>query len=399
MIDHRPLSPEATLVFRSANPAAKAEELRAVGERVRDWERVAYVATREAAVPVLWRAIAPLAPRMPRAVAQHLLNTAVTSDLTMQQLSRRLQQTLLVFRERGLPVLLLKGAAVCALTDASFRSRPMTDLDLLFHPADIGRAREALEAAEWTETTNEIYLDLLQDAHHVPPYVDERLPGMRVEPHRMLMPDDNSFGFRDADLWREARPAPAPFDGAHLPSDVHLVLHASVHFAWQHRLTFGAWRTFRSVALITARPGFDWDALVQSALTTKAGSSVYWTLRIGHALAALTVPADALRRLAPPTPEPIRAMVERHTIAHTALGEGPRSPSVLLSRTLWRTALRPRWSGHAPAERFDPEHRWEKAYGVDVAESAWHRVRRQASQLRAWSDYLRGTVFGWTARS
>lgn len=394
----RPLSAEARLVYRCADPQVRAEELVAIAGEVRDWPRVARLATREAAVPQLWRGVAGIAETMPPDVAQHLRANAVFTDLQMQQLSLRLQKTLAALREAGVSVMLLKGAAIGALRDPSFRSRAMTDLDLLVREADIARAKAAVIASGWPETKNPVYLELLQDAHHVPPFEDPQLPGIRLELHRHLLPDDHSFAFGEAELWRDAQPAPAPFDAALVPSDVHLVLHGAVHFAWQHQMTFGTWRTMRSLALIIQAGGFDWDALVRSATAAKAGTSLYWTLRLLQRLVEVPVPAAVLGRLAPPTVEPLRAMVERHVLAGAALGEWPGSPSDRLTRTMWRLALRPRWSGHAQVGRQENSARWVKAYGTASTETRWQQLRRHVGMTREWWRFVRDTLFGGGAR-
>jgi hypothetical protein len=312
----------------------------------------------------------------------------------MQQLARRAQQTVQSLSERGVPALLLKGAAVGALRDPTFRDRPMTDVDLLVQDGDTERAVDAILAAGWKLTENPVYLEMLQDAHHLPHFVDAALPDTRLELHRELMPEDQPFAFDKALFWRDARPAPAPFSGALVPSPEHLMLHAVVHFAWQHTLTFGAWRTFRTVHLVSTLPGFTWGRFTTEARAVKAGSCAYWTLRLARAMAGIAVPDDVLGALAPPTPEPIRAALERHFIALNAPGESPISPSMKLTRYLWYAALRPRWSGHADPGRHDPENRWAKAYGTASTESRLMRYRRHLSDLRGWARFVRETLLG-----
>lgn len=388
------LSPETRLVYRAADPQATSEELSALARTVRDWPRVARLATREAAVPQLWRVIAAEAGHMPDDVAQHLRSNAVLTDLQMQQLSLRLQRTLRALADAGVPAMLLKGAAIAAVRDPSFRSRAMTDVDLLVHDADIPKAKAAIIAAGWPETKNEVYLALLQDAHHVPPFEDPLLPGLRLELHRHIFPDDHSFAFGEANLWAEARSTPSPFETALVPTDVQMVMHAAVHWAWQHQMAFGTWRTMRSVASIVRTGTFDWDQLASAAVAAKAGTSVYWTLRLLSSLCDVRAPRETMRRLAPPTAEPLRTMVERHVMAGAAPGEFPASPSELVTRTMWRLALRPKWSGHQQAGRHDPEKRWTKAYGTASTETRWQQLRRHAGMYRDWWQFLRGTLIG-----
>lgn len=385
------LSPECALVFRSADPSVDAAEWERLARGIGDWDRALGIATKEAAISVLGRGLLS-ATTVPSAITEQLKMTVLLRELQMQQLAVRAQRTVAMLADAGIPVLLLKGAAVGAYGDPTFRERPMTDIDLLVHREDAARAREVIIASGWPETTDPVYLELLQDAHHRPPFVLPDLPGVRLEMHVTVMPDDHSFAWDERDLWRDARPAPAPFSGALVPSPEHMILHACVHFAWQHTLSFGAWRSFRSIASLAKRPGIDWDLLVRQAIAAKAQTACYWTLRLAGRLAGLPVPDAVIVRLAPPTPEWVRAAVERHVIAALAPGESPRSPSERATRLLWRMALRPKWSGHRHAGRHDPEQRWAKAYGLVIRETAGQRWLRHVRSYRIWWRWLTETL-------
>jgi len=206
------------------------------------------------------------------------------------------------------------------------------------------------------------------------------------------MPDDNSFAFSEADLWAEAIPADDPFTGASLPSREHMLLHASVHFAWQHTMHFGAWRTFRVVGAVTEGSGFDWARFMHAAIAAKAATSCYWTLRLAERLCGIRVPMEVLARLAPPTPEWVRAALERHFVAGIALGEAEPSPSEKLTRLLWRAALRPKWSGHRAPGRHDPEQRWVRARGLLSNETFAERLARHLAAYRDWWRFFAGTL-------
>lgn len=386
-------SPEARLVFRSAAAHAAPGELARLAGEVRDWQRFVMLADAELATPSLWRGLREAA--VPAAVLDYLRRGAMFGDFRMQQLAERLQETVAAFVAHEVPVLLLKGAALGAVADATFRLRPMTDIDLLVRPADVPRARAALLAAGWSETEDPALHALLGAGHHhLPPFLDPRLPGIRVELHVSLFPDDHSFAFDESALWRDARPAPAPFAGAQVPSPEHLLLHASIHFAWQHTMLFGAWRTFRLADVVSTRDDFSWDRFAAAAHEARAATAAYWTLRLADRMSGVTVPAAVLARLAPPTPEFARAALERHFIAGLVPGEGPTSPSIGMSQLLWRAALRPRWSGHRDANRWDPELKWDRALKGESPIPLLERVRRHASGARNWWDFVALTLFG-----
>jgi len=387
-------SPEAHLVFRSADPRCGAEEFAQLAGAVEDWPRCILLADQEMASPSLGRALRDRAS-LPAPVADAWRRATMFGDFRMQQLAQRLQETVAAFAAAGVPVLLLKGAALGAIADPTFRLRPMTDLDLLVRPADVPRARSALAAAGWQET-DDPRLHEMTDAghHHLPPFFDPRVPGSRVELHVSLFPDDHSFAFDEEDLFRDARPASAPFTGALVPAIEHLVLHACIHFAWQHTMQFAAWRTFRLTAVACALPGFSWDRLVEAAIAARAATACYWTLRLARRMSGLDVPPDVLARLAPPTVEFVRAAIERHFIAALVPGEAPASPSLGMSKLLWRAGLRPRWSGHGAAARWDSDLEWDRTVRGRAPETVLSRLRRHAASTRQWWDFLSFTLFG-----
>jgi len=270
----------------------------------------------------------------------------------------------------------------------------MTDTDLLVRERDLPAAHEAIAAAGWQQTDDQRLHTLLQGMQHEAPFYDPQLPGVRLELHSALLPPDHSFEFSAESLWERARAAPAPFEGALLPAPELLVLHAAIHYAWQHQMTFGAWRTLRGIALLAARPGFDWSRLVDEARSRRATSSLHWTLRIGRALGALEAPAEVLRSTRPPTPEFIGRVIERQVIGGIAPGEYPAAPAQRVTRWLWLAAIRPGWSGHARAGRHDPEHRWDRAMGTFTEEGTLQKLSRHTNAYRSWAQFIARTLFG-----
>lgn len=391
----RPLSPETRLVFRSADPACGADEAAALAREAREWGRVMLMAEREMAVAPLWRLLERGgAAAVPDEVAAYLARSAMVSDFRMRHLSARLAETLQACAAQGVEVLLLKGAAVGAMSDATFRARPMRDLDLLVRPEDRERARTALATAGWTQTTDPVLHDLLREQHHEPPFLDVRMPDVRVELHHALFPGDHSFVFGESDLWRDAVAAEAPFGAARRPSAEHLLLHGCIHFGWQHMMQFGPWRTFRLLAVAVASPGFSWERFTAQASAARAATVCYWTLRLAERLSGLAVPAPALAALAPPTWPAVRDALERHFITGLAAGEGAPSPSVAVTRGLWRAAIRPKWSGHERAARWDPEAKWVRALGTASTESAGARLRRHLADYRRWWRFVTNVLGG-----
>lgn len=381
------LSPETRLVFRSADVTAAAEELQAISREVSDWERALRLAEAEAATASVWRALAPARDTLPTQVVEFLRTRTMMSDFRMQRLATRLAETLSEFQARGVDVLLLKGAAIGARVDSTFRTRPMTDLDLLVKPEALPEARAALLAAGWHQSDNPRFHALLAGAQHEAPFYDGALPGQRLELHTRILPPDHSFAVTEQELWDACSPAPAPFTAARLPSDLHLFFHLCAHFAWQHQMAFGSWRSIRAVSALLAQPGVALDAMVPQLQRSRAASSVYWTLRLANALSGIPASDDVRGHLRPPTPEWLARGIERSIIARIAPGEGQPTPSVRLEQWLWRAAIRPAWSGHSPPRRLQESNRWlVPEAGAEPSTAA--RIGQQGRNYRAWWRFV-----------
>lgn len=388
-----PLSPECRLVFATAHVAPDAGLIASLLKGPLDWGRVLMLAERERATPVLWRAIERAGLEgVPTAAADHLRRSAMVYDFRMLRLATKLEATLASLHSVGAPVLLLKGAALASSVYDGFTSRPMTDIDLLVHTSDVPAAREAVIASGWPETSDPVLRELLQDQHHLPHFVDPEPTGLRVELHTMLLPPDEPFTLDAGELWASARPARAPFDAALVADAEFLMLHACLHFAWSHTMSFGAWRTIRDVTALTRDARFSWERLVERAGASKGLTSCYWTLRLAERLAGAAIPEEVLRELAPPTPELVRRAIERHFVTMIAPGEAPPCPSIKVARMLWMAALRPKWSGHAQAGRFDPEGRWQRALGTASTETFPQRIKRHGMGIRHWWNFVVRTL-------
>lgn len=389
----RALSAECRLLFGAAHVAPDMAGVAALLAEPLDWARVVALAERERASPILWRVLDRAgSDRVPEAAREHLRRSAMVYDFRMLRLASRLEKTVGALQAARVPVLLLKGAALATSVYGGFTERPMTDVDLLVQATDVAAARDAVIASGWPETTDPVLLALLKDEHHLPHFVDPEPTGLRVELHTMLLPLDQPFGLDAASFWASARPARAPFASALVADREHLMLHACLHFAWSHTMEFGSWRTFRDVTALTRDGTFAWDRFVALARQAKSVTACYWTLRLAMRLTRAEVPAAVLEALAPPTAERLRRSLERHFVTLVAPGEAPPCPSIKVARALWLSALRPKWSGHAQAGRFDPEERWERARGTATKESFAQRAARHAAGIRHWWGFATRTL-------
>jgi Uncharacterised nucleotidyltransferase len=353
------LSQECRLVFATAAGARRVGSLGGAFDASIDWGRVTRIAGAQKAVASVSRLLASAPGAIRPEVRADLGRQRLISDVHMLHLEERLRTTLAEFEARDVPVLLLKGAAVAVASGHSFTERPMADLDLLVHGSDVARAVEALEDAVWLGETDPARIALYATHHHLPPFRDGRGSGHRAELHTQPFVLPNPFLLSADDFWRDARRAgpESAYAWAHVPSSQHMLLTACIHYAWSHGMRGGLWRTLHDVNTLV-EAGIDWDAFTDAARRCRAASSCYWVLRLAQILTGTPVPERSLDALRPPLPARVASVLERHFLAPVVPDEFPPCPSTRLTRLLWRTAIRPGWSGHGKIRPDDNEARW-----------------------------------------
>ncbi len=388
----RLLDIESRLLFTVARPSAGDAELRGLLDRGVDFGKLAMLAERERAIGPLWRRLSALEGWTPPAESDQVGTMAMVTEFQMQVLEQRLAEALDLLATRDIEVLLLKGAGLAVSIYPRFMDRPMWDLDLLIRPE---RAREAwrlLKDHGWNEAFVRAAEDFYETHHHhLPPLTDPAGVGTVLEVHRELMPGQSPFGFAAEDFWRSA--ADASFQGrsVKVPRLSHQIAHLSTHFAWSHMMDSAGWRTFRDLAWIVETEEVDWEELVDFAVRTRSGTCCYWALRLTRSLLGAPVPDEALRAMKPPGSAWKLDRLERVF----ALGLFPtanrRCPSVALFRVLWRSGIRPTWSGHEGSAPWDVVELGGPAMGTGIGHrsSVWGQLRRLPHWMRFASATLR----------
>ncbi len=147
---------------------------------------------------------------------------------------KRLRPVLQILNDVKVPFLLLKGAALNAVlyTDASLR--PMVDIDLMIHPADVERADTALRDAGCRPGEDLLRGDFYPRYHYEREYLSGDTPRVRLDVHvRPFRPLRYARTVPDDALWD--RPDVVRVDGVNVripnPSRmlIHLLVHAACH--------------------------------------------------------------------------------------------------------------------------------------------------------------------------
>jgi hypothetical protein len=383
----RPSSPdserESRLVFSLAGNGANPLPCDAV-----HWGRLVDFAFSHGAVVALQGACRSLpAGVVPLDVQRRLACHALGLEQRMRIVESRLEESLVALSSAGIRVVLLKGAAVAPTLYGSFVARPMNDIDILVEPSCADDARQVMLRTCWADDESIPGDAAFWAHHHLPPLVDARGSGLRLEIHTALFARGNRFRVNTRDLCADAREVAVGAGRAFVLSPRKQAVHAAVHFAWSHEMRSGAWHAFRDIATLVRHGLLSWDDLAEEAMSWRAETCVYWTLRLGRAVAELSVPDYLLDQIRPSLPEGVLRRLERHFAQWLLRCESP-CPSVQLARGLWTIAMQPARSGHGKIRPWLLSSELQLALRKSTAATARWRFLENVGQAVRGSRYL-----------
>ena len=394
------LSREAQLLVLTAGGPANDAEVRQLLNSELNWPRLSRMAQRENATLIIWRSLQQLGIHVPPDVETAWRQLARMSEFQSLRLERFLHEAVETLATRAIDVMLLKGSALTYTAYASFRDRPMGDLDLLVWPNRAEEAWSLLQEDGWRWWSKQFPADWYRTHHHLPPLFDASTGSVGMEIHRAPLPPGHPFSLAPETLWLRARRISVNGKAAWVPDPLHRLLHLCIHFAWSHEMHLGAWRTFRDLAAITGPAGasagaegraplaetIDWAAFVDLARQSRAVTCCYWTLRLARHVAGANVPYDVLKALRPTVPGFVLNSLERHYALELFPTESS-CPSVRLSRRLWELGIAPGWSEHGTARPWTIPC-WIESIHAGSTSQARSRLVTQLRSVRAAIGYL-----------
>ena len=255
----------------------------------------------------------------PRPAAERLRNLyalALQRGLTQADSARSLRRTLALQAIRALP---LKGAALADRLYDSPAERPMVDVDLLV----LDRwpvALAAVEAAGWRAA---------DEGDHAVAFEDPQT-GAVVELHHSVT---SCPGFHPVDaegMW--ARSIPGTDEGR-LPSPEDLLVHLSLHTAFQHGFAVSLVQLL-DVRRVLERLSPDVGRLVSIAAGAQAGHAVGATLLVAREVVGAAVSAELQAAFVDGLPRGL----ERWLAARLRAGDVGRESAAALARARWELA-------------------------------------------------------------
>ncbi|MDB4882711.1 MAG: hypothetical protein JWL95_1477 [Gemmatimonadetes bacterium] len=353
------LPAESAFVVLTASDDRSNATLHELLERPMQWESLVNLAARE-------RAIAPLSRRMhalqssavPAEIRERLDRFAMISEFQLITLHDRLGRILALLASHGIDALLLKGAGLAYSAYEAPTDRPMGDIDLLVQADRAAEAWELVLTDGWIRRRDIALERSYEDHQHLPPLEDADGLQMGLELHTALFTHQAPFHLPASQIWEGARPVRIGANAALVPSVEDQLLHAALHFAWSHEMTFGAWRTDRYVERLTLAGDVRWKVFVSKAEAARGATCCYWTLRLARELVGANVPEEVLDVLAPPLPARVLKSLMHYFATQAFPVPGTTTRSVSLSRALWSLAIRPRAQGHGSSRPWLDTEEW-----------------------------------------
>jgi hypothetical protein len=358
------LPAESSLIALATSGPAGQQAILGVVDRPLDWGRLMQLAARERAVVALNEQLAMTPIRsVPPAELANLQRLAMVSEFQLSSLHDRLVKLLALYAAHEIDVLLLKGAGLAHSAYARPTERPMGDIDLLVHEEVAPRAWELAIANGWARRGDVPEERSYAEHQHLSPLEDADGLQIGLELHTALFTNQAPFLLPAEAMWEGARRLTIGGQPAMVPSPEDQLLHAALHFAWSHEMTFGAFRTLRDVERIVAAPAIDWATLVRKAREARGATCCYWTLRMARDLAGVEVPAQVLAELSPRLPERMLRGLTRYYAEHALPNPDLIVSSVSLSRALWSLGVRPRSQGHGASRPWLDTEEWVRGPG------------------------------------
>jgi len=275
-------------------------------------------------IPVLCNCFTPeeLIELVGEQLASAMLEMYRAEMLQNLLLESELQHVLRIFNEAAIPLMLFKGPVLAYTAYPNPHLRTYHDLDILIHPAHVGRARDLLVQAGYS-----FYEEYRADA------ADEQ----RTSYHYSLQPSGMPFAcivelhtaphaseigtLSDIEaLWENARIMTILGQPVATMNPADHLLFLCWHYRF-HGFTRLLWLYDLVMMLRSCSDTLDWDALIRAARRQRLATTLYYCLCWCCDLFGVAIPASVLSRLLPP-------LVSRFVVGRIALPDVARGLSV-----------------------------------------------------------------------
>jgi hypothetical protein len=155
-----------------------------------DWDLFFRMAKAEGVAPLMYHAMTRSAFRAPEATRLKLQSVYYETAAFNQVLLTEMERVVQALNDAGIPVIVLKGAALAWTVYPDPALRPMNDLDLLVKTEDLERAKELIFSLGYHEPIPEMARGINRMTGHAYYLVKNNREGMIIELHWNLVSGD-----------------------------------------------------------------------------------------------------------------------------------------------------------------------------------------------------------------
>jgi class 3 adenylate cyclase len=238
----------------------------------------------------------------PAWLVEHLRDVWIETSLRNAVLFRQTASMTRRLAERGIPVMLLKGAHLARFTYANAGMRNMADVDLMVPRDRLADAEQVFLGEGYGPTPRPDIEDFCSWSNHLPQL---RKPGAPVfEIHWGIERPTSPFRIDIEGLWARSRAAELEDASVRLLGVEDLLLHLTLHASYHHRFQRSAVKGLMDVHVVIVRheADIDWSLLAERAGEWDAAGFLYTTLCLATQILRTPVPPNVLAGL-PHDPE------------------------------------------------------------------------------------------------
>jgi hypothetical protein len=311
----------------------------AIGDDPSRWEAVRKRGAAERVDPLLHRALNPL-QILPAAIAEALRRARRVTSLTNLLLLREFAGALRELTAAGVPVIVLKGAALAEAVYRDLSLRPMVDVDVLIRHDDVATAARVLGGLGYTPLRDETHPGALAEhENEMAFHKREGFPAC-IDVHWTLF--DSPFHQAHVAMdwfWETAQPLRLAEMPTLMLGPEALLVHLCGHLALHHAATGLLWWHDIIEVLLARAAELDWPELLARTRAYELVLPVRAVLTRAQAEWGVPLPAHATAALmALPSSSAEERVFTR--LSRPGRGAGGRFWIDLLAMTGWRQRLR-----------------------------------------------------------
>jgi|WetSurMetagenome_2_1015567.scaffolds.fasta_scaffold130065_2 hypothetical protein len=243
-----------------------------------------------------------LSKNVPNPILKRMKSLQYTSLARNMVFLDELSHLLTIFQKEGIPVIILKGAALLGNIYSDISLRPMSDLDILVRPEHLDHAETlALRRGYSYFVTQEQQERAKHEDRHLENLI-LREKGTMLEIHRFIVNPNDPYHFELDGFWERAKPFTSLGANALTLATEDLLIHLSINFLLDRRYhSAKALGQLCDISEVVKYYGnsLNWDLIEKTSRENGILKGLHFVLYTCQHLLETPVPASILNRFQP----------------------------------------------------------------------------------------------------